>query len=166
MTIEELKSGLERKIEEAKAYLEGGEVRDLVGTEAVEHFRRSFEEEGFTDAKLNPWQDVKRRDPDSPWYGHSGQTGKFSEARTTAKILTGETGHLRASFKYVPTANGVRVQNTAPYAAVHQYGLPAKVYGKKPFTMPRRPFMGDSQALRKLLTDAIINTVTKIIRIK
>ena len=164
MTIEELKSGLERKIEEAKAYLEGGEVRDLVGTEAVEHFRRSFEEEGFTDAKLNPWQDVKRRDPDSPWYGHSGQTGRFSEARTTAKILTGETGHLRASFKYLPTAKGVRVQNTAPYAAVHQYGLPAKVYGKKPFTMPRRPFMGDSEEMRDKIQKAILADLESILR--
>lgn len=139
-------------------------MREVMAETAIDHFRGSFAGEGFTDAKLNPWQDVKRRDPDSPWYGHSGQTGRFSEARTTAKILTGETGHLRASFKYLPTAKGVRVQNTAPYAAVHQYGLPAKVYGKKSFVMPRRPFMGDSKEMRDKIQKAILSDLESILK--
>lgn len=163
MTGEELKERLKGKMKAMTDYLAGSKVRDIIGTTAVHHFQGSFEDEGFTDTKLNPWKEVKRRDPDSPWYGHSGQTGKFSEARTTAKILSGETGHLRAAFKYIPTAKGVRVQNTAPYAAVHQYGLPAKVYGKHPFTMPKRPFMGDSEVMKKEMKEKILRDLTEIL---
>lgn len=164
MTIDELRIHAAQKLQEINEYLEGGDMREVMAETAIDHFRGSFEDEGFTDSKLNPWQDVKRRDPDSPWYGRSGQTGNFSESRTKAKILTGETGHLRASFKYIPTAKGVRVQNTAPYAAVHQYGLPAKVYGKKPFTMPRRPFMGDSKEMRDKIQKAILSDLESILK--
>ena len=164
MTSEELKERLRGKMKAMTDYLAGSRVRDLIGAIAVEHFRQSFADEGFTDTKLNPWKEVKRRDPDSPWYGHSGQTGKFSEARTKTPILSGETGHLRAAFKYVPTAKGVRISNTAPYAAVHQYGLPAKVYGKHPFTMPKRPFMGDSEVMKKEMKEEILRDLTDILK--
>lgn len=125
------------KMREVQEYIEGDEVRELMAGIAIDHFRSSFDKEGFTDEQLNPWQEVERCKPDSPWYGHSGQTGRFSPARTTAKILSGETGHLsNAFFSYVRTKAGITVKNTAPYAAVHQYGLKAKIYGKKEFTMP------------------------------
>lgn len=88
MDIEEFSEKFGDKMAEMKAYLEGGDVRELMGGLAIEHFRDSFHREGFVDKSVTPWQEVKRRQPDSPWYGHSGQTGRFSQARTTAPILS------------------------------------------------------------------------------
>jgi|GEM_PF-4524277 len=58
------------------ACLEGGDVRELMVGHAIEHLRDSFHREGFVDKAVNPWQEVKCRQPDSPWYGHFGQTGR------------------------------------------------------------------------------------------
>lgn len=45
---------------------------------AVDHFRKSFDNERYTDELLNPWQEVGRCKPESPWYGHSGETGRYA----------------------------------------------------------------------------------------
>lgn len=164
MKIEEFQKHFSEKMQEVQKYLEGDDVRELIAGIAIEHFRESFRNEGFTDEKLNPWQEVERRKPESAWYGHSGQTGKFSLARTTAKILTGETGHLYNAFNYTRTKEGIIVRNTAPYARVHQYGLKAKIYGKKEFTMPKRPFMGQSKQMMDEIKTEITNDIEKILK--
>ena len=76
MDIEEFSEKVSDKMAEMKAYLEGGDVRELMAGLAIEHFRDSFHREDFVDKAVNPWREVKRRDPSSPWYGHSGQTGR------------------------------------------------------------------------------------------
>lgn len=164
MDISKFSEQFSKKMQAVREYIDGNEVRDLIAGIAIEHFRESFENEGFTDDTLNPWQEVERRKPESPWYGHSGQTGTFSHARTRAKILSGESGHLRAAFNYSRTKKGVVVRNTAPYARVHQYGLPAKIYGKKTFVMPKRPFMGKSRKMIAEINQEIINDLKKILK--
>ncbi len=145
-------------------FVEGESVKTVMGTEAVKHFEGSFVNEGFTDKEVKKWDDVKRRDPESEWYGHSGQTGKFSAARTAANILTGETNLLQRSFSFKPTTAGVLIQNSAPYAAVHQYGLKAKIYGKKEFQMIARPFMGQSMVMKENIENKIVTEVQKILK--
>lgn len=140
------------------------DVPDIIGVEAVNHYKASFDNQGFTDEVLNPWKEVKRRDPSSPWFGHSGQTGRFSQERTTAPILSGETRELRNAIRYVKIPGGARVMNEKPYAAVHQFGLPAKVYGKKPFVMPRRKFIGRSVVLMSNINNKIQREIVKIIK--
>lgn len=135
-----------------------------MGNEAIHHFENSFVKEGFIDSEVEKWEDVKRRDPDSQWYGHSGQTGKKSAARTAARILTGETNLLQTSFSFKPTPHGVLIQNSAPYAAVHQFGLKAKVYGKKEFQMIARPFMGKSMILKENIENKIVAELKKILQ--
>ena len=115
------------KMEEIKAFVEGDDIKDILGTEAVNHYKESFHSEGFTDETLNPWAEVKRREPTSPWYGHSGQTGKFSNARTSSKILSGETKELQNSITFDHIAYGARIKSDKPYAAVHQFGGLAKI---------------------------------------
>ncbi len=83
MTIKEFAARFPQKMEQLKAFTSGDDIKDILGNEAVNHYKESFQNEGFTDEVLNPWKDVKRRDPSSPWYGHSEQRGKFSAARTT-----------------------------------------------------------------------------------
>lgn len=164
MDIQEFARVLEEKKRKLEAFLASSRVKDILGTEAVNHFKEGFDKEGFTDETLNPWKEVERRKPDSPWFGHSGQKGEFSTGRTTAKILSGETGLLRDSIRFAYLPDGVRVSNSAPYAAVHQYGLPAKIYGKKPFTMPARPFFGASKVLKHRIEDKIKREIVKIIQ--
>lgn len=147
MDFEEFRQRFPRKIQAIKDFVTGEDIKDIIGVEAVNHFKESFQNDGFTDETLNPWKDVKRRNPSSRWYGHSGQTGRKSEARKTAKILTGETRELQNATTYRKIANGVRITNDKPYAAVHNYGGRAKIYGKKEFQMPARPFIRKSAVL-------------------
>jgi len=155
MDISEFAKRFPEKMKEVQDFVESDDIKDILGVEAVNHFKESFEKEGFTDKALQKWSDVKRRDPNSQWYGHSGQTGKFSEARTVAKILTGEAGELKSAITYRYAPNGVIVSDEKPYAAVHQFGLQAKVYGKKSFTMTARPFFGKSEVLINNINEKI-----------
>jgi phage gpG-like protein len=147
MDIHEYNRFFAAKMEKINEFSNGGDIKDIAGTEAVNHYRESFENQGFTDKTLNPWQDVKRRDKNSPWYGHSGQTGKFSATRTTAPVLSGETRKLQSAITYRKTEQGVRISNDKPYAGVHNYGGKAKIYGKKEFQMPQRRFIGRSAVM-------------------
>lgn len=164
MDIQEFAKVIEEKKRQLQEFMRSSQLKDTVGREAVEHFKRSFDEEGFTDENLNPWKEVERRKPESPWFGHSGQMRKFSLERTSAPILSGETGLLKSSIRYTYLPDGVRISNSAPYAAVHQYGLPAKIYGKKQFTMTPRPFIGKSKVLKRNIEDKIKREILEIMK--
>lgn len=164
MDIADFSEAFAKKMEEVTRFVQGDDIKDIMGVEAVNHFKESFKNEGFTDNSLEKWRDVKRRDPESPWYGRSGQTGKFSQARTAAKILTGETEELQSSISYDRTAEGARITNAAPYASVHQFGISdGKAFGKYPFTLPARPFMGKSIALKQNIEDKITTEIKQIL---
>lgn len=163
MDISEFSKRFPEKMKEVQDFVESDDIKDILGVEAVNHFKESFEKEGFTDKALQKWADVKRRDLNSQWYGHSGQTGKFSEARTVAKILTGETGELKSAITYRYAAFGVTVSDEKPYAAVHQFGLQAKVYGKKSFSMKARPFFGKSEVLVSNINEKIKRELKRIL---
>lgn len=141
---------------------------DVIGTEAVRHFKKSFVDEGFTDESLEKWRDVKRRDPSSPWYGFSYKsnspkpgkkkmagtgTTNFSPTRTKDKILTGETNELQNSITYEKKADRVTVRSDKPYSKVQNEGGLAKVFGKAPFNMPARQFIGNSKVLREKILE-------------
>lgn len=151
---------LQRK-KQIEALLRSSDIRTIIGVEAVNHYQESFANEGFTDKNLQKWKEVKRRNSFSKWYGHSGQTGKFSTARTTAPILTGETGELMNAIRFVPTAQGVTVINAKKYARVHNFGGMAKIYGKKPFTMPKRTFMAPSTVLNEKIRAKIVRELKR-----
>lgn len=152
-----------------------------VGREAVTHFKANFNREGFVDDGLQKWQEVKRRDPGSPWYGFeykgerrtsyafsrdrkTGKTRKakqqkrlnFSRAATQRKILNGRIHELQDSLRYVKNDKGVMITSDKPYAAVHNEGGPIKVFGKKTVRLPARPFVGYSQELDEKI-EQIIN---------
>lgn len=179
MDIQEYNRQFQQRMREIQQFVEGDDIKDIMGTDAVDHFKGSFDNEGFTDESLDKWDDVARRDPNSPWYGHSGFSsekpakkikkgntelvGNFSQARATAKILRGETSHLRNSINYKYTERGVRITSPTPYGRVHQFGLQARIYGKKLFTMIARPFMGKSKVLKTNIEDKIKREIKKIL---
>jgi len=152
---------LNEKMTEINAFV-SEDVPDIIGVEAVNYFKESFDRESFDG---NPWKDVERRNPESPWYGFSHLSNKnFSEARTTAKILSGETGELRNAITYVKAPGAVTILNEKPYAEVHNYGLPAKIFGKKSFVMPKRTFMAHSEELQKNIEDKMTGELINIIK--
>ena len=164
MNLEQLSRVMAERMKEVREFVESDDIKDIIGTEAVGHYKQSFSNEGFTDETLEPWKDVERRDNESPWYGHSGQTGKFSKSRTTAMILHGETSELKNAITYIHTPEGVKVVNDKPYAPVHQFGMKAKIYGKKEFTMPKRPFMGKSKVMVTTIQDKIKRILIRILK--
>lgn len=151
------------KMEKIKSLANDNTLKDAIGVLAVNYFKGSFDNEGFTDKTLEPWKDVKRRDNQSKWYGH-GQNSKFSLERTTTNILLGESRRLRNSIFYTPIENGVRITSPTPYGRVQQYGLTAKIYGKKSFQMTPRPFMGQSVLLMQNINKKIKEEMIKILK--
>lgn len=164
MDINEFSEKFKDKIKELSDFVNGDDIKKIAGEEAVAHFKESFVNEGFTDTGVQRWPDVKRRDSESEWYGHSGQTGKYSATRTTAKILNGESGDLKGAINYVITAKGVRVFNEKPYARVHNFGGTAKVYGKKAFQMLARPFIGRSAVMVSKIKDEVNSRIKDILK--
>lgn len=179
MDMQEYNRQFQQKMQEIREFVEGDDIKDIAGVEAVNHFQGSFDNEGFTDETLDKWDDVARRDPESPWYGHNGFSsgtpkkkikkgntelvGNFSQARATAKILRGKTSELRNGIFYKYTGKGVRVTSPTEYGRVHQFGMMAKIYGKKAFQMIARPFMGKSVVLVTNIKDKIRRELIKIL---
>ena len=163
MDINEYNGLMKERLQQLIDFAESDDIKDIAGVEAVSHYKSSFDNEGFTDQRLEKWDDVVRRDQDSDWYGHSGQTGKFSQARTQAKILSGETGELADGISYAHTDRGVRITSSTLYGRVHQFGMQAKIYGKKAFQMIVRPFMGRSEVMITNIKDKIKREFNKIL---
>ncbi|MCB9245961.1 MAG: phage virion morphogenesis protein [Flavobacteriales bacterium] len=116
-----------------------------IGKEGEDYFRESFQKESFDGVK---WKEVKRRMPNSRWFGfeYKGKGLKpFSPAATRRKILTGSTGDLAESITHRIEPGRVIFASDKPYAQVHNEGGHAFVFGKSKFTMPKRQFMGFSQ---------------------
>lgn len=153
------------KIAKIKTYL-GRSIFEVIGTESVKHFRESFRNQGFTDNNLSKWPDVKRRDPNSSWYGFKyGNKRNFSDAATRRPILS-DTKELEESINYRvnTSARKVIVSSDKIYAKIHNEGGTVRVFGKASAKMPKRQFMGDSKALVRKLEKEIINDLNNILR--
>lgn len=49
MTIKEFAARFPQKMEQLKAFTSGDDIKDILGNEAVNHYKESFQNEGFTD---------------------------------------------------------------------------------------------------------------------
>lgn len=108
--------------------------RDLprvVGIEGVAFFKEGFEKEGFTDAGIEPWDEVKRR-----------QSAKTKGAAKVRKILHGDTSELQNSIDFSANVNSVSFGSDMVYAEVHNNG--GRAGRGAGFTMKKRQFIGHS----------------------
>jgi phage gpG-like protein len=129
----------------AKDKLGGRQIRDKVralkrtipkatATMAVEWFRESFRKQGFTDRSFKKWKKRKVRD--------DGRAILVKDGRLKRSIIK-----ERVEFRQT------KIVSNLPYSAIHNEGLEGKAWGKHPFKMPERKFMGESQKLeRKMKT--------------
>ncbi len=103
-----------------------------IGKQAVDLFKENFQKEGFFGDK---WKEVKRRsDP------------RIKGARSTRKILTGNTGDLGRSIRYTPQDAQVLIYSDLKYAAAHNEGTTTAGRGNST-TIPQRKFIDESREL-------------------
>lgn len=156
-----------RKIVEAMKKSEKAiiEMVDTMGNYAVNHFKQSFRDEGFTDESFDPWKRRKVKDSRrgrqfryEKFAGTDEEEGKRFKVKTVdvrsvknRAILT-KTGRLRRSLVAKKSGRyAVRINSNLPYANVHNEGLRS---GRgKGFVMKKRQFVGYSGRLnRKIIT--------------
>jgi phage gpG-like protein len=116
-----------RKIRAHRLKLEKN-IKDAVtimGNDALNHFKKSFENQGFTDDDLVKWKPRKR-------------TRVRGRDDTTRAILV-KTGNLRRSLKRVAAGKlAIRISSNVPYAVFHNDGTTR---------LPKRQFVGHSKKL-------------------
>ena len=153
----------------------------VIGKTAVDHFRENFVKQGFVNNGTQKWDNVKRRDPKSPWYGfdYKGEkrteyrftrdrkTGKtkaaanqkklnFSTAATKRDVLTSQRKELYNNIRYAPQAGGVAIISDLPYSKAQNEGGTIKVFGKHPARLPKRQFIGESKELSAKIMQEIL----------
>lgn len=180
MTGEQFKRHL-RQIEHDFERFVKDDIQDIVGTEAVNHFKQSFVDGGFTDKVLDKWAPRKHK------YGNDTKDGK--------EVLT-QSGDLGESIYYTKLANGnVEISSDRKYAKIHNEGgtieipvtealqrwawamwyesnktnglykaLALTKASKIVVTIPARPFIGDSEVLRENTNEKIGRELRKIFK--
>lgn len=165
------------------------DIPRVIGVEAKEHFIDNFRRGGFVNNGLQPWPDVKRRDPESPWYGfeytgekrtyyafrRDARTGKtrkdknqkklnFSQNATRRGVLTSRQNGLMNSIENTTTAGQAEIYTTAPHAEIHNDGGEFLVFGKHRATMPQRQFMGESPELDEKVVNEIERQIDRLFK--
>lgn len=120
----------------------------ILGNEAENHFKEGFRTGGGqTDASAGGWKPRKR------------------ETRLTRGkgILVGR-GDLMRDIKRRKTSYGRAIVSTQDtiYANIHNEGLTGKAFGKHPFKMPKREFMGKSKKLETKMNEIIVKELRKL----
>jgi phage gpG-like protein len=134
-----------------------------VGAKAARHFKDNFKEEGFVNDGVQKWEPSKRKLPEMQLRGKRGQILKRQPASVTNKTLTG-TGHLKDSIVPVPGDGEVTIKNDVVYAKIHNEGGQGLAFGKHPFKMPKRQFIGDSAELNQIIEETIDDELKKLIK--
>lgn len=171
-------SQIHKKLKDLEKYL-SNDLPKKIGIEAVNHFKKSFQDQGFTDKSLEKWDDVKRRDASSSWYGFQyrakssrpgstrrkeGSTTNYSPAATKRPILTGETDQLKDSIDWLAVGRRIEITASTAYSKIQNEGGDIKVFGKASGQITARKFMGDSEALRQRINKIIENDLNMILK--
>lgn len=123
----------------------------ILGKEAKNFFLDSFRRRGFTDFNLKRWIPRRKR------LGKGRTSSTLIEPATLIK-----TGTLRRSIRVSPTTFRLtKVFTKLKYAAIHNFGLQGLAFGKNPFKMPERKFLGNSRVLEIRLEKKILKEVNK-----
>lgn len=137
-------------------------LKTMVGTEAVNFYQESFQNEGFTDNELKPWKEVKRR----------SNPKRVDRAAAKRPILTGKTGDLGESISYSTEGvkNGVRITadtlkagSDKDYAKAHNEGTKTAGRGNST-TIPKRQFIGKSKKLNDIIENKMEDKVKRILK--
>ena len=114
---------------------------------ALNLFKDTFRDQGFYDSYLKPWQ-----------------PRKFNDKKKSKRGLLIKSGALRRSIIIKQaTFKAIRVGSySLPYASIHNQGLMGTAWGKYPFKMPKRQFIGKSKLLNRLIKKKIKQHLKKL----
>ena len=136
---------------EAKKEIEN--LVTIMGTEALNHFTKSFRDQGFTDTSLKKW-DARKKETDT--------RGRKDRNRSSRAILV-RTGELRRSLQKRNLGRySVVIKSDKIYANVHNEGLRSGRGGG--FTMKKRQFVGYSEVLNRRLQQRINIRLNRIFK--
>lgn len=136
----------------------------VIGVEAKKHFKEGFVNEGFTDAVLEPWKEVKRRSEDRKKRNKNGTISKSQPRDQRRKILS-DAGTLKNSIDYAISGNEIEVgtDDIKGKAEAHNEGTTTAGRGNST-TIPKRQFIGKSEQLEKKIQEKFERDVTKILQ--
>lgn len=120
----------------------------IIANNAKNHYVSSFKKGGFTDSSFEAWKPRKSK--------------KDNEGRA---ILV-KSGDLRRSIIDRVNLNQLKVvfESDLPYSAIHNYGLNGKAWGKYPFKMPKRQFIGKSEQVDKMAIKTIEKKIDSLFK--
>lgn len=140
----------------------------IIGNEGKLFIQKNFQDEGFTDATTDKWEERKTEDSqgrDITRYrtnrvGRAGNLNRYGSKNKDRALLTGHaTGgdKLRNSFKsrINSSSKEVRFYTAKKYASRHNEGLDG---------MPKRQFMGKSAYLDGKISDKLTKELDKTLR--
>ena len=140
----------------------------IIGNEGKLFIQKNFQDEGFTDATTDKWEERKTEDSqgrDITRYrtnrvGRSGNLNRYGSKNKDRALLTGHgTGgdKLRNSWKFRTNVSSkeVRFYTAKKYAARHNEGLDG---------MPRRQMIGKSAYLDGKISDKLTKELDKTLR--
>lgn len=166
MTIEEHLKALEKQATDFKRFKEK-DIPDIVGTEAVNFFSESFQNEGFTDTVLEKWQEVNRRIPGTLEYKRWERSSH--PVRNRDKILL-ESNNLSRSIEADPNPDQVKItadtmgaESNTDYAKPHNEGT-TNAGRNHNVTIPKRQFIGESKKLDGIIKEKIEKRMRDILK--
>lgn len=124
----------------------------LLGNEAKNHFLKGFRNNGGqTNASKGGWQPRKKQ------YHYEKIGAKWKKKSDIGKNILVQSGTLRRSITVTRVSNRQAFIGTkgVPYAKIHNEGLMGRAFGKYPFKMPKREFIGRSFELEQKIKRTI-----------
>jgi len=119
-------------------------IKNDAGRMAVNHFKGSFRDQGFTDESTSPWK-ARKKDPKGKKRG----------------ILVNRAILLR-NIRVLGTPGDRVIMGTRgiKYARIHNEGLQGKAFGHT-FRMPKRQFIGNSRKLEREIFKRVQNRINR-----
>jgi phage gpG-like protein len=136
--------GLDKKV---RSVLETSLI--VIGNEAKNHFVNSFRLQGFEDKTVEKWKPRKKQD------------------KRAGRAILVKSGDLRRSIRREPVnkaAMKVTIATDLVYARIHNEGLMGKAWGKAPFKMPKRQFIGGSYVLNTKVKKTITKSLDRLFK--
>lgn len=107
-------------------YIAMQQIAARMEAEVMRRFQKTVSPDG------QPWKPLKE--------------STIKRRRKGSSVPLNDTGNLKRSILNIARHDRAEVFTNSEYAAIHNFGGPAKAWGKHPFKMPKRQFMWLSAA--------------------
>lgn len=166
-----------RKLNAVDDYIDN-DLPLIIGTEAVNHFKESFVNEGFTDTGLQKWSSRKTKRSggtnSQPVLSNTGELADSIEFRVEGKniIITTDKKHAQIHNEggTIKVTDGMRKYFWAMHYAAQEAGDEDLMNQwkylalSKEIKIPKRQFIGESEVLNQRIAVRIERDLTNILK--